>query len=112
MPAAEVRALLDDLRSELVAAPVAAEGAQRTARYAALLDSFAHDWRQLCALHGTGGRGIADFARLAQHLGHASAAIAPRLAMRTNGAPADLVLRKRVLDQLLAADLLADRDRL
>ncbi|OYW97194.1 MAG: aspartyl beta-hydroxylase, partial [Caulobacter vibrioides] len=64
MPAAEVQLLVEDLRSEVVGAKAA--GAQaHAAQFHTLLENFVLDWRQLCALHGVGGAGRAEFRHLA-----------------------------------------------
>ena len=107
MPAAEVQWLIDDLRAELtVAADTAdahvAEAKARVMRFGLLLESFVLDWRQLCALHGVGGRGRAEFLRLAGAVHQAARPLADGLVMRTNTASALLVLEKRVLQHLLA----------
>lgn len=93
MPAAEVQLLLDDLRAELVATPNAPA-------FAAQLDAFVLDWRQLCALHGTGGQGRTAFAQRAAGLHAAVKPLANGVVMRTNGANALLVLEKRLLQHL------------
>ena len=105
MPAAEVQWLVDDLRAELVAATDAAEAKARAARFSMLLESFVFDWRQLCALHGVGGRGRPEFLRLAAAVHEAARPLAEGLVMRTNNAGALLVLEKRVLQHLVADDL-------
>jgi hypothetical protein len=69
-----------------------------------VLESFVLDWRQLCALHGIGGRGQADFLRLAGAVREAVKPLADGLVMRTNSAGALLVLEKRVLQHLVAED--------
>lgn len=102
MPAAEVQGLIDDLRAELAVAVETAEAYQRAARFDGVLDSFVQDWRQLCALHGTGGRGRPEFLRLAQAVHEAAKALAGGLIMRTNQASALLVLEKRVLQHLVS----------
>jgi hypothetical protein len=105
MPAAEVQLLVDDLRAELAVAADEANSAEaraRVARFDLLLESFVFDWRQLCVLHGTGGRARADFLRLAQAVREAATPIADGLVMRTNNASALLVLEKRVLQYLVA----------
>lgn len=101
MPAAEVQWLIDDLRAELTPADDSAEAMARAFRLGMLLESFVHDWRQLCALYGTEGRALPEFVRLASALHRAAANCAPRLVMRTNGAGALLVLEKRVLQHLV-----------
>ena len=106
MPAAEVEWLVDDLRSELVAATDAAD----VQRFSTLLESFVLDWRQLCALHGVGGRGRTEFLRLAAAVREAARTLAGGLVMRTNGAGAALVLDKRVLQHLVAEEV-ASRPR-
>lgn len=102
MPAAEVQLLVDDLRAELAVATDAAEAQARAARFDMLLEDFVFDWRQLCALHGVGGRGRADFLRLAHAVHDAATPLTHGLVMRTNGASALLVLEKRVLQHLVA----------
>jgi hypothetical protein len=102
MPAAEVQLLVDDLRAELAVAGDTSEAKTRAARFSKLLESFVLDWRQLCALHGAGGRGRADFLRLAAAVGEAAKPLADGLVMRTNNVSALLVLEKRVLQHLVA----------
>jgi hypothetical protein len=105
MPAAEVQLLVDDLRAELVVAIDSAEAGARAARLDALLESFVRDWRQLCALHGVGGRARPDFLRPVGAVHAAARPLAEGLVMRTNGAGALLVLEKRVLQHLVADDV-------
>ncbi|HEY2402004.1 MAG TPA: aspartyl/asparaginyl beta-hydroxylase domain-containing protein, partial [Steroidobacteraceae bacterium] len=62
MPAAELQLLVGDLCAELV--PSSANG-ERVGAFAMLMEGFVQDWRQLCGLHGTGGRGEAEFRKLA-----------------------------------------------
>lgn len=104
MPAAEVQLLVDDLRTELVVATDTAEGRSRAEQFSVLLESFVLDWRQLCALHGVGGRGRPDFLRLAVAVRDAASKLADGLVMRTNQASALLVFEKRVLQHLIADD--------
>ena len=104
MPAAEVQWLLDDLRSELTVTVDAPEARARAGRFIQVLESFAFDWRQLCALHGVGGEAAPAFRHLAGALGEAVRPLAEGLVMRTNGASALLVLEKRVLQHLVAED--------
>jgi hypothetical protein len=105
MPAAEVQLLVDDLRAELAVAGDSAEAKARALRFDTLLESFVLDWRQLCVLHGAGGRARADFLRLAGAVREAAAPLGDGLVMRTNGASALLVLEKRVLQHLIVEDL-------
>jgi hypothetical protein len=102
MPAAEVQLLLDDLRGELTVTADTPEARTRAARLGLLLESFVLDWRQLCALHGTGGQGRSDFLRLAGSVHAAATPLAEGLVMRTNHVSALLVLEKRVLQHLVA----------
>jgi Aspartyl/Asparaginyl beta-hydroxylase len=104
MPAAEVQMLIDDLRAELTVSTDSAEARSRAMRFGLLLESFVLDWRQLCALHGTSGRGRADFLRLAGAVAEAAKPLGGGLVMRTNNAGALLVLEKRVLQHLVADD--------
>ena len=105
MPAAEVQLLVDDLRAELAVATDTAEARTRAARFSLLLESFVLDWRQLCALHGTGGRARPEFLRLARAVHEAAGPLADGLVMRTNDVGALLVLEKRVLQHLVADDV-------
>ncbi len=102
MPAAEVQLLIDDLRAELTVAADAPGARTRAARLNLMLESFVLDWRQLCALHGTGGQGRADFLRLAGAVRAAAMPLSEGLVMRTNYVGAFLVLEKRVLQHLVA----------
>lgn len=99
MPAAEVAWLIEDLRADLAAQSNAA--AVRLEPYSTLLDRFVRDWRQLCALYGTRGQGIADFEALAGKLRQVTAPLAEGLYLYSNGAEAQLVLEKRVLQYLI-----------
>ena len=102
MPAAEVQWLVDDLRGELTVATDTPEARSRAQRLSDLLESFVQDWRQLCALHGTDGRGRADFLGLVAAVRDAANALNAGLVMRTNNASAVLVLEKRILQHLVA----------
>jgi hypothetical protein len=112
MPAAEVQWLLDDLKGELAVAIDGPEARRRAAGFAQLLDSFAFDWRQLCALHGVEGVAAWEFQRLAIAVRQAALSLAEGLVMRTNGASAMLVLEKRVLQHLVAEDTARQREGL
>lgn len=101
MPAAEAQWLIDDLCAELALADDTADARARAARFGKLLESFMFDWRQLCALHGVGGRGLEDFQRLVDAVRQAAGPLAEGLVMRTNDASALLVLEKRVLQHLV-----------
>ncbi len=110
MPAAEVQWLVDDLRQELVIARDTAEdhiadSRHRLARFSLLLESFVHDWRQLCALHGTGGQARAEFLHLVGAVHAAARPIAGGLVMRTNDVGALHVLEKRILQHLVADEV-------
>uniref|UniRef100_B0T0N9 Aspartyl/Asparaginyl beta-hydroxylase n=1 Tax=Caulobacter sp. (strain K31) TaxID=366602 RepID=B0T0N9_CAUSK len=104
MPAAEVQLLIDDLRSELAVDTDTPDRA-RAARFSLLLESFVLDWRQLCALHGVGGRARPEFLRLAGAVHEAARPLADGLVMSTNNVSALLVLEKRVLQHLVADDI-------
>lgn len=112
MPPAEVQWLLDDLRAELVVAVEGPEAGARIARFGQLLESFALDWRQLCALHGVDGAGAPEFQRLASAVRQAASRWAEGLVMRTNGVSALLVLEKRVLQHLVDEDAARQREGL
>lgn len=105
MPAAEVQLLVDDLRAELALATDTPDAGARAAQFNRLLEDFVLDWRQLCALHGVGGHGRADFLRLAGAVHEAAKPLAHGLIMRTNHAGALLVLEKRVLQHLVADEI-------
>jgi len=102
MPAAEVQMLVDDLRAELAGSEDTDAAKARVAQFDQVLKSFILDWRQLCALHGVGGRGRSDFLRLSKGLFDAARPLSVGLIMRTNGANSLLVLEKRVLQHLVA----------
>jgi len=102
MPAAEVQWLVEDLRADLTVATDTAEARARAARFGMVLESFVLDWRQLCVLHGVGGRARPDFLRLAGAVREAAKPLADGLVMRANGVGALLVLEKRVLQHLVA----------
>lgn len=102
MPAAEVKLLVEDLLMELAVTNDTAEARRRAEHFSRLLESFVFDWRQLCALHGIGGRGQQDFVRLAQELHGAVKPLSEGLIMRTNAVSALMVLEKRVLHHLVA----------
>ncbi len=104
MPAAEVEMLLRDLCSELTFSTDTAAMHQRAARFTLLLESFVHDWRQLCALYGTGGSGQPEFRRLASAVHDAAKPLAEGLVMRTNDVRALHVLEARVLKHLVLED--------
>ncbi len=105
MPAAEVQWLVEDLCAELTVAIDTPAARARAERFATLLEHFVFDWRQLCALHGLGGRGRQDFTRLVGAVREAAGPLADGLVMRTNQVGALLVLEKRVLQHLVADDL-------
>ncbi|WP_168072029.1 aspartyl/asparaginyl beta-hydroxylase domain-containing protein [Caulobacter sp. SSI4214] len=107
MPAAEAQWLVEDLRDELSLAVDTPEARMRAARLNLLLESFIQDWRQLCALHGTGGRGRPEFQRLIHAVREAAGPLGEGLVMRANSASALLVLEKRVLQHLVADEALS-----
>lgn len=102
MPAAEVQWLVDDLCADLTIAVDTPDVRLRMARFAMLLESFVQDWRQLCALHGVGGRARPDFLRLTDAVRQASTPLARGLITRTNKVSVMLVLERRVLQHLVA----------
>ncbi|WP_336980783.1 aspartyl/asparaginyl beta-hydroxylase domain-containing protein [Altererythrobacter fulvus] len=101
MPAAEVQFLIEDLCEELTIATDADGAEGRAARFVMLMESFVFDWRQLCALHGVGGRARPDFLRLADAVRTAARPLGDGLVMQTNDVSALLVLEKRVLQHLV-----------
>lgn len=102
MPAAEVKLLIDDLCAELVPAADTAEARGAAARLRHLLESFVLDWRQLCALHGTGGNGREAFQRLAGAVREAAQSVGEGLVIRSNDSAALRVLDARVMRHLVA----------
>ena len=102
MPAAEVQWLIDDLCAELTVDTDTPDHRTRAALFAKLLESFVQDWRQLCALHGTSGRGRTEFLRLASAVREAAKPLVDGLVMRGNDVGVFLVLEKRVLQHLVA----------
>lgn len=101
MPAAKVELLLQDLCTELVCAEGGPSARMRGARFQHLMESFTFDWRQLCALHGVGGRDPSPFLRLGAKLREAAAPLASGLLMHTNGVGVLQVPDKRVLQHLV-----------
>jgi hypothetical protein len=91
-----------DLRGEL-AADENSEASRRLAPYAALLDAFRRDWRQLYALYGERAEGSPHYAELRQQLRDASKELAEGLFMRTNRIGAHKVLEGRLLRVILPA---------
>lgn len=104
MPAAEVKMLIDDLRAELVASADTDEARAGAARFGHLLESFMLDWRQLCALHGTGGKGRQEFEGLARAMRAAVQSVGEGLVMRSNGSAALRVLDAKLMRNLVAED--------
>ena len=105
MPAAEVQWLVDDLRAELATTTDTAEVRARAAQFGTLLANFVHEWRQLCALHGTDGQGRTEFLGLAGAVRAAAGPLADGLVMRANAVEAVQVLEKRVLEHLVASEV-------
>jgi len=101
MPAAELQLLVGDLCAELV--PSSANG-ERVGAFAMLMEGFVQDWRQLCGLHGVGGRGEAEFRKLVSSVHAAAKTLAEGLVMRTNGVSALHVLEARVLKHVVLGD--------
>lgn len=101
MPAAELQLLVGDLCGELV--PSSGNG-ERVAAFSLLMEGFVQDWRQLCGLHGTAGRGEGEFRKLAGSVHRAATALAEGLVMRTNGVSALHVLEARVLKHVLVRE--------
>ena len=113
MPPAEVELLLGDLCAELVSSADTTRGRERIGRLTMLLRNFVHDWRQLCALHGTTGSALPEFRRLAAGAHTAAKPLAEGLVMRTNGVRALHVLEARVLRHLVQdAEAVPRRTRL
>lgn len=103
MPAAEVQMLVNDLRAELVVSRDTPAARDAAMSFNGLLEGFICDWRQLCALHGTGGAGREQFQRLVDHVREGARTLGDALVMRTNRISAVRVLEARVLQHALAA---------
>ena len=101
MPAAELQMLVGDLCGELV--PSSGNG-ERVGAFAMLMEGFVQDWRQLCGLHGTAGRGEAEFRKLASSVHGAAKTLSEGLMMRTNGVSALHVLEARVLKHVVMGE--------
>jgi LPS sulfotransferase NodH len=99
MSPAEVDLLVLDLRAELLAT----QDPLRVSQYAALLDGFRQDWRQLYTLHAQGPQGWPYFAALRQQLRSVSQGLGAGLQMRTNRIEAHKVLEGRLLRAILPA---------
>jgi hypothetical protein len=112
MPAAEVQLLVDDWRGDLALAADTPESRGRIAGLNHLLRDFVLDWRQLCALHGTGKNAAAEFIHLAQNMYEAAKPLARGVVMRSNGVVALLVLEKRVLQHLIDVNVVEPSARL
>ncbi len=106
MPAAEVQLLVNDLRAELALAADTAAARERAAQFSGLLEGFVCDWRQLCVLHGTAGRNRHVFSELGTAVRDAARQLGTGLVMRTNGVSAVRVLEARVLQHLVAPELI------
>lgn len=104
MPAAEVKVLIDDLCAELAPSADTAEAKAAAARFNHLMESFILDWRQLCALHGTGGTGREAFRRLAGDVRAAAQTVAQSLVIPSNDSPVLPVLDARVMRHLIVED--------
>ncbi len=101
MPAAEVQLLLRDLGAELTTVDNSDAARSVVHQYQMLLEDFCHDWRQLCAMHGLRGNGLADFQGACEALRNGSRQLGPTLVMRTNRVAAHQVLEARVLRHLI-----------
>ncbi len=95
LPPAEVDILAADLKMELEANDP--DASRRIAAYAARLDEFCRDWRQLYALHGADPAGRGDYQRLRDRCRETMLPLGDGLVMRTNGTAANRVLEARIL---------------
>jgi hypothetical protein len=101
MAPAEVELLLLDMRGDLASSEGGPQGDARAAAYAALLDAFGRDWRQLYLVHGESREAWESYSAMRRELREASRAAAEGVAMRSNGVHAHRVLEARVLRSLL-----------
>jgi hypothetical protein len=101
MAPAEVELLLMDMRADLAASAGGPQGDARVAPYAALLDAFCRDWRQLYLLHGERREAWESYAAMRRELREASRVAAEGVIMRSNGVHVHRVLEARVLRSLL-----------
>ncbi|MET0290763.1 MAG: sulfotransferase [Steroidobacteraceae bacterium] len=99
MPPSEVDIFAADLKLELHA--TGPDAARNVATFAALIDEFCRDWRQLFALHGQHPAGRGDYARLRDRLREVANRLGEGLVMRTNGTAALRVLEARLLRAVL-----------
>jgi hypothetical protein len=101
MSPGEVDYLIGDLRAELVCAVDSPASQARLARYHALLDGFARDWRQVYSLFGERQDARGHFEQLRDAVRSASRELTEGLMMRTNRVAAHPVLEGRVLRAVL-----------
>ena len=104
MPPAEVELLVTDFMGELVVAEATPEASQNLPRYAALLNGFLFDWRQLYLLHGENPAAKGQYESVLQNLREATKPISHGLLMHTNHSPAQAVLESRLLQHVLRFD--------
>ncbi len=104
MEPAEVETLTRDLTMELASLDAGDEAGAQMARYAAMLEAFARDWRQLYSLHGTRPAGLPELARLRDNLRQVSRTTGARLTARTNGVEMPRVLEGKLLRALLPGE--------
>jgi hypothetical protein len=97
LPPAEVELLVYDLRAELATDGGAPADRARVARYQALLNAFARDWRQLHALHGEHPDGLDEYRRLIDAVRNASRELGEGIHLSSNRVAAHQVLEGRVL---------------
>jgi hypothetical protein len=102
MPPAEIDHLLKDLAADTVSETPGEAGRAGAAQFAALLNSFCADWRQLWALHGDGDSGIEHYRRLSKALWDRAGEIRAGLVMRSIGLPVMRVLDARVLEYAIS----------
>jgi len=107
MAPGELELLLLDLRRELATLDDTAAGRAQLARYHALLQALAQDWRQLHALHGEEAAGWTEFERLRDGVREAMRDAGARLVTATNQVAANRVLEGRVLRACLSLERVA-----
>jgi hypothetical protein len=102
MAPGELELLLLDLRHEIATLDDTPAGRARLARYHAILQSLAQDWRQLHALHGDAATGWTEFERLRDGAREAAREPGAGLVTATNRVAANRVLEGRVLRACLS----------
>lgn len=102
LPPAELEILVADLKLETTSAR--GDARAQLATWAALLDDFCRDWRQLHALYADDASARAHFERLRDRFRENAVRTSEGLVMRTNGTLAMRVLEGRILRHLVRVE--------